>query len=192
MKKRKINIFYILGVFLIVAAVGMYVTRIVAISEEERKTSEIADLIENHLPARTAGVVGEYYNVNMPAYSIGGTDYVGLLQVRNLGIKRPVLSKWPKKDMVTHPSKYCGSVYTGNMVIGGSNHKGQMDFLSLLDLGYEVIITDMLGNEFTYEIKRIDRADTVDEKLLTSEDYLLTLFTYARNEKKYIIVRCNL
>ena len=192
MKKRKINIFYILGVFLIVAAVGMYVTRTVAISEEERKTSEIADLIENHLPARTAGVVGEYYNVNMPAYSIGGTDYVGLLQVRNLGIKRPVLSKWPKKDMVTHPSKYCGSVYTGNMVIGGSNHKGQMDFLSLLDLGYEVIITDMLGNEFSYKVERIDRATDLNVEQFSSDEYSLTLFTYERSEGKYIIVRCDL
>ena len=192
MKKRKINIFYILGVFLIVAAVGMYVTRTVAISEEERKTSEIADLIENHLPARTAGVVGEYYNVNMPAYSIGGTDYVGLLQVRNLGIKRQVLSKWPKKDMVTHPSKYCGSVYTGNMVIGGSNHKGQMDFLSLLDLGYEVIITDMLGNEFSYKVERIDRATDLNVEQFSSDEYSLTLFTYERSEGKYIIVRCDL
>ena len=192
MKKRKINIFYILGVVLIAAAVGLYVARTAAISEAEQKTSEIAEQIENLLPTRTAGIVGEYYEGHMPAYSIDGTDYVGLLQVRNLGIKRPILSKWSKKDVVTHPFKYCGSVYTGNMVIGGSNHKGQMDFLSQLDLGYEVIITDMLGNEFFYKVERIDRATDLDDEQIASDEYSLTLFTYERSEGKYIVVRCEL
>lgn len=192
MKKRKINIFYILGVVLIAAAVGLYVTRTAAISEAEQKTSEIAEQIENLLPTRTAGAAGEYFENGMPAYSIDGTDYVGLLQVPNLGIERPILSKWSSKGVIICPSKYYGSVYTGTMVIGGSTHKGQMDFLSQLDLGYKVVVTDMLGNEFSYEIKRIDRANDVNEELLISEEYSLTLFTYQRSEKKYIVVRCDL
>lgn len=192
MKKRKINVFYILGAALIVAAVGLYAAKTAAISEAEKKTSQIAEQIENILPARTAGVVGEYFEGGMPAYSIDSTDYVGLLQVPNLGIKRPILSAWKQNNVVMCPSKYDGSVYTGFMVIGGSNHKGQMDFLSQLDLGYKVIVTDMLGNEFSYEIKSIDRANEVNEELFNAKEYSLILFTYAGSEKKYIVVGCDL
>lgn len=191
MKKRKINLFYILGVVLIAAGVGLYAVQTAAISKAEQKTTEIAEQIEGYLPNRTAGTTGEYFG-NMPAYSIDGIDYVGLLQVPNLGINRPILSKWNTERGITCPTKYCGSVYTDTLAIGGSNHMGQMDFLSQLDIGYKVIVTDMLGNEFSYEIKRIDRASDVDEALLASDEYSLTLFTYQRSEKKYIIVRCDL
>jgi len=191
MKRKKISLFYILGVVLIAAGAGLYAAQTAAISKAEQKTSEVAEQIEGYLPNRTTGTAGEYFG-NMPAYSIDGTDYVGLLQIPNLGVDRPILSKWNTQNGITCPTKYYGSVYTDTLVIGGSNHIGQMDFLSQLDLGYKVIVTDMLGNEFSYEIKRIDRANDVDEALLASDEYSLTLFTYQRSEKKYIIVRCYL
>jgi hypothetical protein len=50
----------------------------------------------------------------------------------------------------------------------------------------------MLGGEFSYRVKSIDRVREVTEETFTLEESSLTLFTYERSEKKYIVVRCEL
>lgn len=190
MKKQKINIFYILGVLLILAAVGVYFMKDAKTSEANQQMSEIATKIETHLPPRTPGITGSDLETGMPAYSLDGNNYVALLQVKKLGVKLPILSNWKQEDALIFPAKYGGSVYHNTMVIGGSAKKGQMEFLSQLDLDDEILITDMLGGEFSYKVKSIDRASEVTEETFVAEESSLTLFTYMSSEKKYIVVRC--
>lgn len=190
MKERVFRFFQILGTLLILIGAGSMLFLRYDAQKSAQFARDTAAQIESILPGRRAGIPGEFSNSEMAAMEIDGVDYVGLVEVPSLGVKLPIANQWDSAALIHFPCRYCGSVYSSDLILGGSNQAGQFDFCEKLQLDDTILITDMTGAEFHYRVSRIDRSNTADAMRLMDGDWALTLFTPDRYDGKYILVRC--
>lgn len=186
--KRNLNIFILIGSVLVFTSFVAMATLNISTERSYNQAIETAEIIDSMLPPRTAGMVGIYSFAEMPSLSVEGDDYIALLQIESKGINLPVRSFWDKKEVLASPCCFTGSCYDGSMIIGGSD--SQFLFLTELDLGDIICVTDMLGSEFNYEVKLIERSKNAQSEKLINRDYRLTLFARDKQANNYVIVRC--
>ena len=177
-----------IGILFIAASVGIFVVRQVQKSQIEADIPLTAQKIEQALPQRSAGVMENRADNRLPSIEIGGTDFIGLLELPGRSIKLPVGAKWDGSELGFRPAKYLGSVYDGSLIIGGKYKTGNFDFADKLDVGEEVLFTDMNGEVFRYTVCKISHADNAKIETLTSQEYELTLFVKKGNA--FLIIRC--
>lgn len=190
MKKSLSRICQILGVLLILIGVGSMLLLHSNARNAARAARETAQQIASILPARQPGITGEYSDPEMAVMQIDGIDYAGLVEVPSLGIMLPIASQWDAYALLRVPCRYYGSVYSSDLILGGSNQEGQFDFCEKLQLEDIILVTDMTGAEFRYKVSRIDRSGSADTARLQEGDWPLTLFTKDSYDNKYILVRC--
>lgn len=190
MKKQKLSFLLILGAVLILVSVILIVAFQIAMHMGAQHSREIASKMEEILPERTVGVPAAYPTVDMPALEIEDTDYVALLEIPSLGVKLPVADGWDSNKLFLSPIRFLGSAYDGTLVIGGVDDDRQFGFCDGISYGTVIVITDMTGAQFSYEVSGIGRADHAEAKWLADEDSDLTLFCRSRNSIEYIAVRC--
>lgn len=188
--KRKLSLPMILGLVLVMAALGIGAFFGARTVLGNRKSQAVTAQLETLLPERTKGVPGIYTDSDMPVLEIQGTDYVAMLQVPDFNVKLPVSDAWDQKNLYATPSRFCGSAYDGTLVIGGGNDLQKFSFCNKIDTGAQVIITDMTGAEFTYTVATVDRAKHAEAQWLSQEGYDLTLFCQDAMSLEYIAVRC--
>lgn len=188
--KKLHNLFFLSGVLLMAASLCLLLFTQLRSSRAEAVCAEAVSKIEALLPERMAGLPGAYANPEMPVLQIDGQDYACLLEVPGFGITLPVASQWDRKDVFSHPCRFFGSAYDNSLIIGGADQSGQLDFLSRLDIGDSIRITDMNGTEFRYAVSQIDRSSSADYEVLASQAYGLTLFVRSSHFREYILVRC--
>jgi len=186
--KKKINIFLYSGALLIFTSFAAMVLLHTSAVKKYVIATQTAEIIEQMLPARTAGIENMFSSAEMPVLAIDDTDYVALLNVNKMRINLPIQSKWDKNEISNCPCRFYGSCYDGSMVIGGSEN--QFNFLITLDLGEKICITDMIGVEFNYAVEKIERSKSVHADKLINNNYPLTLFARDKQTSNYVIVRC--
>ena len=203
MKKYKTNLFIILGLLLLAAA--LVLTGCILFEEnraEKLSLSAVAELIEliesqDESKDNTANSneTPEYIlnpDMKMPVKKINGMDYIGVLRVPALNLKLPVLNKWSYDNLTVSPCRYIGSVYLNNLIIAAHNYRSHFAFLRELQQGDSVSFTDMSCNRFNYEVVETEilLPEQVDE--MKSGDWDLTLFTCTFGGEYRITVRCKL
>lgn len=203
MKKYKTNLFIILGLLLLAAA--LVLTGCILFEEnraEKLSLSAVAELIEliesqDESKDNTANPneIPEYIlnpDMKMPVKKINGMDYIGVLRVPALNLKLPVLNKWSYDNLTVSPCRYIGSVYLNNLIIAAHNYRSHFAFLRELQQGDSVSFTDMSCNRFNYEVVETEilLPEQVDE--MKSGDWDLTLFTCTFGGEYRITVRCKL
>ena len=190
MKNRIFQFLQILGVLLVLIGAGC----MLFLHSNTQKAAQIArsaaEQIESFLPARHPGIPEEYTNPEMAVMEFDGVDYAGLITVSSFGVKLPIANQWDSAALIHFPCRYFGSVYSCDLILGGSNQAGQFDFCEKLQLDDIILVTDMTGAEFRYRVSRIDRSGTADAARLMDGDWALTLFAPDRYDGKYILVRC--
>ena len=182
---KKVNIFYLLGALLVTASLALLVVNGRQASAHSAHLAQTAATLDSLLPQRTSSFIGQYTDTEMPIRENGGTDYCALMEITKTATSLPVADSWA--DAKTSPARYYGSAYDGTMIIGGNG----LGFVTQLDVGDTITIVDMLGGQFRYNVDRIDRASDVNMEKLAKADSQLTVFSYNRTEKKYVIVRCS-
>lgn len=203
MKKYKTNLFIILGLLLLAAA--LVLTGCILFEEkraEKLSLSAVAELIEliesqDESKDNTANPneIPEYIlnpDMKMPVKKINGMDYIGVLRVPALNLKLPVLNKWSYDNLTVSPCRYIGSVYLNNLIIAAHNYRSHFAYLRELQQGDSVSFTDMSCNRFNYEVVETEilLPEQVDE--MKSGDWDLTLFTCTFGGEYRITVRCKL
>lgn len=183
---KKVNIFYILGVTLIIVSVALLMISKKQAAEFQTKTKQNVTQLQNTIPSRKPAISEQYTDEEMPVCEIDEVDYCALLEIPRISTVLPVANSWKNADGYT--ARFEGSAYNQSLIIGGQG----LENVTQLDIGDHIIVVDMLGGEFSYRVKSIDRAREVTEETFTLEESSLTLFTYERSEKKYIVVRCEL
>ncbi len=191
MKKVKSQITLVLGICLVAVSFCLIAANLVCTYIAANKSQSAAEEIEKLLPERSAGVLGNYADPNMPIFQINGTDYVALLEIPSLNIILPIKDKWNGTALIASPARFCGSAYDNTLVIGGADNSRQFSFCDEIENGTSVIVTDMTGTYFTYIVERVDRSDKAESKWLTETEYDLTLYCRCAYSMDYIAVRCN-
>lgn len=155
--------------------------KINVITEEQTQNGSVIDGIPDYVldPQRS-----------MPEKTIDGINYIAKMEISALQAEFPVASSWDYALLKKTPCRYSGSAYNGSLVICAHNYRAFFKNLKNLNIGDEIILTDMDGNRFTYSViaTEVLKATAVDE--IQNADCDLTLFTCTSDGKKRFAVRC--
>ncbi len=201
MKKNKTNIFIIIGLLLLAAALVLTGKNILeeqraeklSISAAEELISQIEPQKSEDAKNRESGSTPEYIinpEIEMPTKKIDSLDYIGVLRVPALGLKLPVLSEWNYDNLTVSPCRYSGSAYLRNMVIAAHNYRSHFARLRALQPGDKVRFTDVESNRFDYEVVETEILLPEQVEELKSGNWDLTLFTCTFGGEYRITVRC--
>lgn len=126
----------------------------------------------------------------MKTIDINKNKYIGILQMPTLSISLPIQGEWSDELLYTSPCKYIGSVYDDSMVLMGHNYKRQFGSIRNLNLGDEIVFTDVEGIKYNYIVskKEILHSSMVD--YMINSDWDLTLFTCDYNRVNRTTIRC--
>ena len=135
-------------------------------------------------------------DADMPTVWIDGYEYVGVLEVPDLGLQLPILSSWSDELLRVAPCRYVGTAYANNMVIAGHNYRSHFGGLRRLEPGAHLSFTDTVGNRFVYEVTASEVVQPYDIEGMVgkggegSQGWDLTLFTCTYGGQTRYTVRC--
>lgn len=123
-----------------------------------------------------------------------GREYIGIIEVQELGIRLPVLKRYTDADMKTTPCVYYGSRENDNLVIVGHNYDSQFGNFNKLDSSQEVnaILTLLDGTKYYYKSKQLENLNPSQIDEMLSGDWDMTLFTCSYSGEKRIALRFDL
>ena len=130
-------------------------------------------------------------NREMTVVEVKGKNYIGVLEIPDLGLELPVADEWDEAVAKTAPCRYSGTAYKGGFVIAAHNYKSLFGSIKRLEEGARITFTDMDGLELTYEVakKEVLDATAIDE--MVCADWDLTLFTCNFDGSARYTVRCS-
>lgn len=186
MKKRN-KWLLIIGLSLIAVSVCLVIGTEILHWHADKQAQKIVQYMETVLPARSIGTPESYNVMEMPALSVDGRDFIGLVDIPSHGVTLPICRNWKASTLPFFPCRFSGTVYDGSLIIGGGSRA--FSCLKEMDIGDKVHVTDMQGAVFSYTVTHIRRANTADVASLQS-DASLTLFVRDGYNRKYVIVEC--
>lgn len=131
-----------------------------------------------------------YPGMDLPIRESDGREYVGIIEIPDLGVELPILSEWSKSGAKVAPCRYVGTPYQGTMVICAHNYNSHFGRLNTLKTGAKVYFTDMDGNTFCYEAVAFEVLQPNQVEEMCSEQWDLTLFTCTIGGQTRFVVRC--
>ena len=191
-----------LGALLLAAALGLTAFNLYEDHRAAANAGAAAQQLRQELPAppvnreeTEAEAVPDYVlapEMEMPAVTVDGQDYIGTLQLPSLELEFPVISRWSYSRLKLAPCRYAGSAYTGDLVIAAHNYSRHFGRLKDLAQGDLVRFTDADGNVFTYAVaaREVLLPTAVEE--MSAGEWDLTLFTCTLGGRSRVTVRCEL
>ena len=179
----------VIGVLLIIAALGLTIYNIWDGNRAGRESKEIADKLAAELPEPTKPHFDP--TKEMKTLDLDGNLYLGLLEIPSLALELPVMSDWSYDHLRTAPCRYAGSCYSNDLVIAGHNYSGHFRDLKSLDIGADVYFTTVDGEVFQYMVDNIETLNpTQVETMISADNWDLTLFTCTVGGRSRCTVRC--
>lgn len=191
MKKYTVRTFAILGAVLVATAIVLVAASLISQSVNRKEAEKLANTISSLIPQVNDGAPDGRHQTVMPALEIEGNDFCALLEAPGYNVKLPVCNNWHKGNINKFPHRFLGSMYDGSLVIGGSDNKGQMDFITVISNGDKVCITDVNGIRYTYQVSAVEKTKDVSSENLSGKSDL-TLFARNSFGFDYTVVRCNI
>ena len=126
----------------------------------------------------------------MLTIEIDGHGYIGELYFPTLSLTLPVMADWDYDKLKIAPCLYLGSVYEDNMIIAGHNYRSHFGGLKQLQVGDEVLFTDVEGIAWRYEVHTLETigGDAVEQ--MVESEWDLSLFTCTYGGANRLTVRC--
>lgn len=130
---------------------------------------------------------------NMPE-DIEGFKVIGKIDIPKINIEQYILDKTTTESLELGVTKVCGPEInkTGNLCIAGHNYGDTFGWISSLDVGDEVNITDTYNRKVTYKVYKIERVLPEDTSCLsqnTNGEREITLITCNLGASKRVIVK---
>ena len=130
---------------------------------------------------------------NMPK-DIEGFKVIGKIDIPKINIEQYILDKTTTESLELGVTKVCGPEInkTGNLCIAGHNYGDTFGWISSLDVGDEVNITDTYNRKVTYKVYEIERVLPEDTSCLsqnTNGEREITLITCNLGASKRVIVK---
>ena len=127
----------------------------------------------------------------MPVVEIDGYEYIGYLSIPDLELELPVMSEWDYNRLKVAPCRHFGSSRTDDLVIAAHNYKRHFGPLPKLDIGAEIIFTDMEGIENRYALQELSTLapDAVDA--VQNSGYDLVLYTCTSGGATRVVAFCD-
>ena len=182
------------GYFYIVIGVVFLVTAAVIVKnnlDENASAGTASDkLLEGVIEQVPDTVLASEDHGDMPVVDVEGRSFIGTVQVPSLGLLLPIQSEWAKENAKVSVCRYEGSAYENDLIICGHNYAEHFGTLNELTTGDSVIVTDMNGKSFYYEVVNIETLGAYDVEEMKSGEWDLTLFTCTVGGSNRVTVRC--
>ncbi|MBQ3081387.1 MAG: hypothetical protein IJC49_02940 [Clostridia bacterium] len=190
-KNKKVSISVIclmVGVFLLALSAVYGVFRLVSVNSANSDNKKIVALAEDLLPPIKDSFPEERGNGVMPSTELFGVNVLGIIEMPHHKAKLPVTTLWSDRASQSIPCRYDGNVYAKNLIIGGSDAKGQFDFVSKISVENVLRFTDMEGNRYTYKVISIKHSSEFNAKKWQENESDLTLFVENTLSGEYTVV----
>lgn len=188
MKRRRFaTTLIIAGVLLLVAAAGLAAFNM----HESRQAGSEAAAISAALMKTISDTPADAGDD--PMVRVDGADYIGILEIPDLGISLPVRADYAFDLLQYTPCRYSGTCKGNDLVICGHNYTSHFGPLLGADIGSDVYLTTADGRVHHYTIaNREELEPTAVEEMVEREngDWDLTLFTCTMGGQTRCAVRC--
>ena len=123
--------------------------------------------------------------------NVNGHDYIGTITIPTLNLELPIMSEYDYDKLKISPCRYYGNIHTNDLIICAHSYKTHFKYLNKLKQKDLVIITDINGNNYIYEVVTIEVLKPNQVSEMINNDYDLTLYTCTNDGQNRITVRCN-
>lgn len=193
-KKDSSKILMGIGVVLAAGAVGISAYNIWDSSRAAKTVEASLEAYEEQLTAagQESKPLPVDENSKMTYVEADGLCWIGELEIPSLQLTLPVAESWSYPALKKTPCRYVGNAEEHSLIIAAHNYKRHFGNIGLLPEGAQVTFTDVSGDVYEYEVKKVETLNpyAVDEML--SGDWDLTLFTCTYGGRQRVTVRCSL
>lgn len=200
MKRKSISTAFILAGFLCISAAlgltgyNLYTEKNAGAVAEQTMVS-ISEAMPQTLGTQVEEEIPLYKldpNVTMPEIKVNGVKYIGYLDIPDLGLRLPIITKTTSSYLQMAPCRLSGSAYLDNLVIGAHNYNTHFGRLKELTFGDRMEFTDMDGNSFLYEVADIEILQPDQLEYLCDGEFPLSLYTCTIGGRTRLTLRCTL
>ena len=198
------KIFIIIGIFLIIASITMFINNQYKEINAGKKSEIALDIIKNNLEqinendTNNENILNNINNQenistekNMKTTNINGYDYIGTLTIPTLNLELPIMSEYDYNRLEIAPCRYYGSIYTNDLIICAHSYKTHFKYLNKLKQKDLIIFTDIEGNNYIYEVLETEILNPKQVSEMINNDFDLTLYTCTNDGQNRITIRCN-
>ena len=200
-KRRIGNILLIIGAALLIAGGFWYLCnkaeseRASVLSDE--LTGKVKTVIEGSSESgveaggsSSSDTAGEGMPSELTVVDVDGYPCIGYLTIPSADLEMAVLDNWEDQNLKHSLCRYFGSPYTNDFIIAGHNYSSWFGKLKELEIGDEVIFTDMNGNVYVYAVEEMEVIPGTGTEEMISAEWDLTLFTCTYGGWDRYTVRC--
>ena len=126
----------------------------------------------------------------MPVVAVDGRSFVGTVEIPSLGLLLPIQDEWSNDNAKVSVCRYKGSVYDNDLIICGHNYTEHFGNLNQLEMGAEVIVTDMNGRSFHFQVSNLETLGAFDIEEMEAGEWDFTMFTCTVGGANRVTVRC--
>ena len=161
--------------------------------------------INNKIDEKVLNVVGEAEiqeareTLNLREYEnipkeIEGHKVIGKITIPKINVEKNILEETTTETLKLSVTKVCGPSVnkTGNLCLAGHNYRDTFGFISSLETGDEIQITDTYDRTVKYQVYKIDRVSPYDTSCLSQEtqsEREITLITCTLGAIKRVVVK---
>lgn len=127
---------------------------------------------------------------DMPIVDVDGRSFIGTVEIPCLGLLLPIQNEWSNDNAKVSVCRYMGSVYDNDLIVAGHNYIEHFGKLKELKTGDKVIVTDMNGRSFYFQVSNMETLGAYDTEKMESGDWDLTLFTCTIGGANRVTIRC--
>ena len=210
MIKNKINNIYNLISLIIILVIILVVALIICGRKEEKSIIEVTSTINTEKlnnKSKEVGIdiVGEEEiaearaTLNLQEYEnmpreVNGFKVIGKISIPKIEVEKYILEKTTTESLLVGVTKICGPEINkiGNFCIAGHNYGDTFGWISSLEIGDEIYITDTYDRSVKYQVYEIERVSPYDTSSLsqdTNSEKEITLVTCTLGALKRVIVK---
>lgn len=210
MIKNKINNIYNLISLIIILVIILVVALIICGKKEEKSIIEVTSTINTEKlnnKSKEVGIdiVGEEEiaearaTLNLQEYEnmpreVNGFKVIGKITIPKIEVEKYILEKTTTESLLVGVTKICGPEINkiGNFCIAGHNYGDTFGWISSLEIGDEIYITDTYDRSVKYQVYEIERVSPYDTSSLsqdTNSEKEITLVTCTLGALKRVIVK---
>lgn len=210
MRKNKINNIYNLISLVIILVIILVVALIICGKKEEKSIIEVTSTINteklnNKSKEVSIDIVGEEEiaearaTLNLQEYEnmpreVNGFKVIGKISIPKIEVEKYILEKTTTESLLVGVTKICGPEINkiGNFCIAGHNYGDTFGWISSLEIGDEIYITDTYDRSVKYQVYEIERVSPYDTSSLsqdTNSEKEITLVTCTLGALKRVIVK---
>lgn len=178
---KKSLVLIISGILLIIIALILVIYNNYVDNRAGTKSQEILNIIESSIDSDENDTI-----------MIDGNIYFGIIEIPAINIKLPIMKEWNYEKLKISPCIYYGSIETNNLVICAHSYKSLFRYIRNLNQGDIVIITDINGNKYLYEVEETETLSPTAIKDMIESEFDLTLYTCTNDNQNRITVRLNM